>query len=108
MSTTIAILVTDAEKDTVTTMLNELTPEYTVGFVRKVAALGATDWQTPASHWYTNAQNVPDEVVTAWQTAASTAAGIIMFTAINADNAFQWAQSNLASQGLMFVPDQEV
>ena len=106
MTTTVAILVTDAQRDAVASAINDLTPEYTIGFIRPVAALGpGTTWETPASHWYTNASSVPEEVITAWQEAAPSLTGVVMFVAINADNPLEWAYSNLASQGLQFVPD---
>ena len=106
MSATVAMLVTDAQKLAVETAVNELTPEYTIGFIRKIAALDpAITWETPQTHWYLNAQSVPDIVVAAWQTFAATATGLILFIAVNADNPLEWAYSNLASQGLQFVPD---
>lgn len=107
MTTTVAILVTDAAKEAVTSTVNDLTPEYTIGFIRKVAAINpAMTWEEPATHWYTNASSVPEAVVTAWQEAAPSLTGVVMFVAINADNPLEWAFSNLASQGLQFVPDE--
>lgn len=107
MTTTVAILVTDAVKNAGALAVNDLTPEYTIGFIRPVAALGpGTTWETPATHWYTNASSVPDDVVSAWQEAVPSLTGIVMFVAINADNPLEWAYSNLASQGLQFVPDE--
>lgn len=109
MSITVALLVTDAQKDSVTATVNDLTPEYTIGFIRKVAPIDPVPTpSTPATHWYTNGQSVPDAVVSAWQAAIPDLEGLIMFTATNADNALGWAVSNLESQGLMFVPDPEI
>lgn len=107
MTATVAILVTDAQRDAVTLAVNDLTPEYTIGFIRKVAAINASiTWEEPATHWYTNASSVPDDVVSAWQEAAPSLTGVVMFVAINADNPLEWGYSNLASQGLQFVPDE--
>lgn len=106
MTTTVAILVTDAAKDAVTNAVNELTPEYTIGFARACAAINpAMTWEEPATHWYTNASSVPDDVVAAWQDAAPSLTSVVMFVAINAINPLDWAYSNLASQGLQFIPD---
>lgn len=108
MSNTVAILVIDAEKTAVIAAVNALTPEYTIGFSRKVAVAGALTWETAPSHWYTNASAVPDDVLRAWQEAAPNLDGVVMFTAINAANPLEWAHSNLGSQGLAFVPDPPV
>lgn len=105
MTTTVAMLVTDADRDTVTATINDLTPEYTTGFIRKVAGIAPEiSWETPQTHWYMNASSVPEDVVTAWQGAAPSL-GVVLFVAINAENPLEWAYSNLASQGLQFVPD---
>lgn len=55
-----------------------------------------------------NASAVPDTVVTKWLEAAPNLEGVILFTATNADNPLEWAYSNMASQGLMFVPDPDI
>lgn len=106
---TVAMLVTDAQKSATETALNTLTPEYTISFARKVAPIDpAPTWQTAPTHWYMNASAVPDDALAAWSAAAPTLDGVVMFTAINAENELGWAYSNLGSQGLMFVPDPEV
>lgn len=103
---TVAMLVTDAQKTATETAVNDLTPEYTIGFLRKVCPIDpAPTWQTPHTHWYMNASAVPNDVLAKWQEAAPDLDGVIMFTATNADNPLEWAYSNMASQGLMFVPD---
>lgn len=103
---TVAMLVTDAQKTATETVINDLTPEYTIGFLRKVCALDPVPtWQTPHTHWYMNASAVPNDVLAKWQEAAPDLDGVIMFTATNADNPLEWAYSNMGSQGLMFVPD---
>lgn len=103
---TVAMLVTNAQKSATVIAVNELTPEYTIDFIRKAAPITpAPTWQTAATHWYMNASAVPDTVVAAWLAAAPTLDGVILFTATNADNPLEWAYSNMASQGLMFVPD---
>ncbi|GEM_PF-2269726 len=106
---TVAMLVTDAQKSNVETFINDLTPEYTIGFIRKVCPIDPEPtWETAHTHWYASNSVVPAEVLAAWQEAAPTLEGFIMFTAINADNPLEWAYSNMASQGLMFLPDPEV
>lgn len=106
---TVAMLVTDAQKSAVEAAVNSLTPEYTIGFFRKVApTTPAPTWQTMHTHWYMNASAVPDEVLASWQAAAPGLLGVIMFTATNAENPLDWALSNMLSQGLMFVPDTEI
>lgn len=106
---TVAMLVTDAQKSATETAIAALTPEYSIGFIRKVAPITpAPTWQTPQTHWYMNASAVPDDVVAAWLAAAPDLDGVILFTATNAENPLEWAYSNMASQGLMFVPDPEV
>lgn len=109
MTTTVALLATAAQKDAITGGINALTPDYTVGFARKVAAINpAMLWSQPATHWYANASGVPDEVLMAWQDYAASAVGLVLFVAINADNPLGWAVTNLTSQGLQFVPAQEL
>lgn len=106
---TVAMLVTNAQKSATETFINSLTPEYTIGFIRKVAPISPSPtWQTTPTHWYMNASAVPADVLAAWQAAAPDLAGVVMFTATNADNPLDWAHSNMASQGVMFVPEQEV
>lgn len=105
MTITVALLVTDSVKDYLVEVVNAATPEYTIGFARKVCAISETaTYLTPATHWYTNAEVVSPEVVAVWQDLIPTIEGVIMFTAINAENTIEWGFSNLASQGLMFVP----
>lgn len=102
---TVAMLVTDAQKAAVEAAIAVATPEYTIGFIRKVVPISpAPTWETPASHWYMNAEPVDDEIVAAWLVLVPTLNGLTMFTAINAENSLQWAYSNMASQGLMFQP----
>lgn len=106
---TVAMLVTDAEKAATETAINELTPEYTIGFIRRVVPILPTPTPaTPHTHWYMNASAVSDEVLTAWQGLLPSLTGVVAFIAINADNPLEWAYSNMASQGLMFVPDPEL
>lgn len=105
MSNTIAMIVSDANKISVQTAVNALTPEYTIEFVRKCAPLDPEmNWDQAPSHWYMSASAVPDEALTEWQ-AAAPSLDVVLFIAINAINPLDWAYSNLASQGLQFVPD---
>jgi hypothetical protein len=60
---------------------------------------------TPHTHWYMNVEPVADEIVAAWLELVPTLDGLVMFTATNAENSLQWAYSNMASQGVMFLPD---
>lgn len=106
---TVAMLVTDLNKSDTETFINELTPSYTIGFIRKICPINPTPtWETAHTHWYMNASAVPDDILAAWQEEAPNLEGVIMFTATNADNPLEWAYSNLSSQGLVFKPDQEI
>jgi hypothetical protein len=106
MTITVAILVTDAAKDAVVAAVNALTPEYTIGFARKVCPIDpAPTWETPATHWYTNGESVPESVVATWQTALPEMEGVVYWLAYNSSNSLEWAYTNMASEGLMFVPD---
>lgn len=103
---TVAMLVTDAEKANVEAAIAVLTPEYTIGFIRKVVPITSTPtYETPQTHWYMNTEPVGDEIVAAWLAVAPTMVGLTMFTATNAINSLEWAYTNMASQGLMFQPD---
>jgi hypothetical protein len=112
---TVALIVADADKAAVEAAIAALTPDYTVGFLRPCCALGESSptWETPPSHWYANATGVDAAHVAAWQEAVDAAGpgdalrGLVLFTAQNADDPVGWAQSNLESQGLRFVPDPE-
>jgi hypothetical protein len=110
-----SMLVTDAQKDGVVSAINTLTPEYTVGFSRKVCAddPGVT-WETPASHWYTNGSSIDASIVAEWQDAIAAAGvedalhGVVIFTIQQPDPDFDylnWATINLGSKGLRLVPD---
>lgn len=108
MTTTIAMLVTDSARARVTDDINGLS-DFSVLFGRACAAIDpAMTWAEPATHWYLNASAVPDDVRDAWQAYAAGEPALILFTAINADNPYEWAVSNLASQGLQFVPAHEI
>jgi hypothetical protein len=111
----VALIVTDAQKAAVEAAIAVLTPDYTIGFARPCCALSEPDptWETPPTYWYANASAVDANVAAAWQEAVAQAgpldplSGLILFTAQNAENASGWAVTNLASQGLRFVPDEE-
>lgn len=111
----VALIVADAHKAAVEAAIAALTPDYTVGFSRACCAATELDptWETPPTHWYANASAVDAIYASAWQDAVSAAEpedavyGLILFTAQNAENASGWAATNLASQGLRFVPDEE-
>jgi hypothetical protein len=106
---TVAMLVTDAEKAAVTAAIADATPDDQVSFLRKVVpADPAPTWQTPQTHWYMSASGIADDVLLVWAALAPTLEGLIMFTAVNAENPSAWAVSNMASQGLMFQPDEPV
>jgi hypothetical protein len=107
MTQTVAMLVTAETKTQVENDINALTPEYTIGFLRKVAATDPNMLpdQTP-TYWYLNGQSVPDDTAGKWAAYAETAPGLMMFSAVNAVNPLGWAITNLASQGLQFVPDE--
>jgi hypothetical protein len=103
------MLVSDGQKGAVTSDINSLTPEYTVGFARGCAAIDPSmTWDEVPTHWYSNASSVPDETLAAWQAYAAETPALIMFVAFNADNPFEWAISNLGSQGLQFIPDEPI
>lgn len=60
------MLVTDFQKSATEAAVNALTPEYTIGFVLKVAPINPTPtWQTQPTHWYINASAVPADVLAA-------------------------------------------
>lgn len=111
---TVALIVTDARKSAVEAAIAALTPDYTVGFLRPCCALTepAPTWETPPTHWYANATAVDAAIVSDWQDAVDAAGlgdalnGLVLFTAQNAVDAVGWAQSNLASEGLRFAPDE--
>lgn len=111
----VALIVTDAKKIAVQDAIAVLTPEYTIGFGRPCCALSepSPTWETPPTHWYANASAVDTIFAAAWQDAVDEAApsdamhGLILFTALNATNPPAWAVTNLESQGLRFVPDEE-
>lgn len=106
---TVAMLVTDAKKSVTENLVNGLTPEYTIGFIRKVCPISPTPTPTTQhTHWYMNASAVSDEVLAAWQGLIPELEGVVAFIAINADNPLEWAYSNMASQGLRFVPDPDI
>jgi hypothetical protein len=103
---TVAMLVTDAEKANVEAAIADLTPEHSIGFIRKVVPISPTPtWETPHTHWYMNDENVPDDVVQAWVAAVPSMTGLMAFFGVNIDNSLSWAHSNMGSQGLMFQPD---
>lgn len=112
---TVALLVTDAKRQAVIDALEAITPIYTMGFIRPCCAIGpGLTWQTPPTHWYANMTAVETSIVQDWQDATAAATvpedalhGFIIFTAQNAVNAPVWAVSNLESQNLRFVPDEE-
>lgn len=109
MSTTVAFLVTDAAKAGVVADIAALTPANNIDIGVKVAAITpAMTWSEPPTHWYASAGGVSAEVVAEWQEYAATADGLVLFVAINADNPYAWAVTNLASQGLQLVPPQEI
>lgn len=107
-----AMLVTDAQKDGVIAAIEALTPQYTVGFSRKVCAdePGVT-WETEATHWYTNGASIDSDIVVQWQDVIDVAQpgdplhGVVIFTVQNHDDFVAWANVNLGSKGLRFVPD---
>lgn len=110
----VALLVTDAKKAGAITAIGDLTPNYTVGFSRACCAIGpGVTFETPPTHWYSHGAVVDTIYSQAWQEAVSEAEpsdplyGLILFTAQNASDAVAWAQTNLESQGLRFVPDEE-
>lgn len=112
---TVAMLVTDANKAGVISAINALTPNYTINFLRGCCSSSEPNptWQTPPTHWYNNASAVDIAIVGAWQAAVDDADpgdalyGLKIFTGQNITNALGWAGTNLASQGLMLVPDEE-
>jgi len=108
-----ALIVSDAKKAAAVAAITALTPDYTVGFSRACCAPGPdVTWETPASHWYSHGAQADTVFIEAWQDAVAEAEpsdplyGMIIFTAQNASNAVAWAQTNLESQGLQFVPDE--
>lgn len=111
----VAMLVSDANRVAAAAALSALVEDYTIGFVRPCCAADTPNptWETPPTHWYNNDGAVDQDLVTIWQDAIAAAEpedpiyGFIIFTAINAENALAWAATNLASQNLMFVPDEE-
>lgn len=124
----VAIIVSDTKRADVIEAVSHLTPSYAMGFIRKCCAIdpGAT-WQTPPTHWYSNDAGMDSALSSVWQDAADgtlpygyalpngatmteqeildAMAGLILFTAINSNDAIAWAMTNLTSEGLQFVPD---
>ncbi|TCR92587.1 hypothetical protein [Rhizobium sp. BK376] len=103
---TIAMLVTDEQRYKVTSDIDRISPDFPIVFSRKVAPIDpnmTTD--TAATHWYLNADWVAIEIMCSWIEYAEGNTDLIVFTATNEDNSAGWAVSNLASQGLQFVPD---
>lgn len=108
MSRTVAMLVPDADKANVISDIAALTPDWSISFIRPCCAVDPVPtWETPPTHWYNSSQVVPDDIVEAWTGYFTARPALKMFTALNAENAYGWAVSNLASQGLRFVPDEE-
>lgn len=106
---TVAMLVTDAQKTAVETLINDREDTtYVMGFLRKVCPIIPTPtWQTPHTHWYMN-DSTMSEADWAIIQPMLPIPGLIVFTAYNAANPLEWAWSNMASQGLQFLPDPEI
>lgn len=110
----VAMIVTDAKRVAASAALSAIAGGG-IGFLRACCAASepSPTWETPATHWYNNFTALDQALVVAWQDAVAEAGaeddlfGLIIFTSINAQNAVAWAATNLASQGLMFVPDEE-
>lgn len=107
-----------------------LTPTFTVGLTVPVCAIGpGVTWETPASHYYTNAASVDLTIATVWLAAAKgnlppdfelppeatmtvqdiidALHGIPVWTGANVSDAVEWADANLEPEGLMRVPPEE-
>lgn len=106
---TVAMLVTDAQKSAVETLINEREDtNYLIGFIRKVCPLDpAPTWETPHTHWYMNDERMTPEDLEIIQSMLPIE-GLTVFIAHDAENSLAWAHSNMASQGLQFLPDEPI
>lgn len=111
---TVAMIVTAANRTAVAAALSALTPHNTVGFIRACCAADepSPTFETEPTHFYTNTIASTGDAE-AWESAVLAAApgvplhGLVVFTATNAINPLAWATTNLDSQNLRFVPDEE-
>lgn len=104
---TVAMLVTDAVKTSVEADINAMDLGYTLGFSSRVCPIDeAVTWETPHTHWYMNDSAFSEELFEPFQVyAANNPSTVKFWSATNATDPLKWAEeSNLASEGLMFVP----
>lgn len=103
---TLAMLVTDAAKEPFKALVNGLEEtNYVLDPIRKVCPVSPTPtWQTPHTHWYMNDDSMTQADLDIIQ-GLMPYEGVMLFVAYDAANSLEWAWSNMASQGLQFVPD---
>jgi hypothetical protein len=129
----VALLVTVAKKDAVVAALDAISDNYTVGFIRKVAASDppVTPQSTP-THWYNNDSGADLDMVVAWQLAIDgfppetlpqgreygvngvptmqqvidALDGLELYTAQNVTDFITWAHANIGPERAL-VPDEE-